>query len=126
VWSFYEEHLSPSLKAQVDARNAVSQQPPSVGFIQSDEIKAARLRYRSSPKEFACFLSHQKEASCTAAEASLVKQELESLLEAKVFLGKYTPSMRAHSSETCLMLSPIRTAFPCNRPRKPRRPSRTG
>ena len=55
-------------------------------IFESEEIEAARARHRSSPKGFACFLSHHKLAC--AAEARLVKQQLESLLDAKVFLGK--------------------------------------
>ena len=61
-------------------------QTPSLGMFQPDELEAARDRHRDSPKGFACFLSHHK-PTC-AAEARLVKQQLESMLDAKVFSGK--------------------------------------
>ena len=49
-------------------------------------LEVTRARHRDSPKGFACFLSHHKQAC--AAEARLVKQQLEFMLDAKVFLGK--------------------------------------
>ena len=52
----------------------------------NDEFEAARARHRDSPKGFACFISHHK-LTC-AAEARLVKQQLEKMLDAKVFIGK--------------------------------------
>ena len=64
----------PSLKSE-----------PSHAMFESEEVEAARARHRDSPKRFACFLSHHKQAC--AAEARLVKLQLESLLDAKVFLG---------------------------------------
>ena len=95
VWSFYESCLTPSLKDQVAKRNAKRPMLPSdttdrvptfVGMFEPNEIEAVRARHRDSPKRFACFLSHHKQAC--AAEARLVKQQLESMLDAKVFLGK--------------------------------------
>ena len=49
-------------------------------------LEAARTSRRNSPKEFAWYLSYNKQAC--APEARLVKQQLESMLDAKVFLGK--------------------------------------
>ena len=51
-----------------------------------EQFGAAIARHRDSPKGFACFLSHHEQAC--AVEARLVKQRLESMLDAKVFLGK--------------------------------------
>ena len=62
----------------------------------SEELKAAQARYRNSPKGFACFLSHHKQAG--TAEAEMVKQQLESTLEASVFLGKSPPPHPAHTT----------------------------
>ena len=61
--------------------------PPSrEEAFQTDELEAARARHFDSPKGYACFLSHHKQAC--AAEARLVKQQLEFMLNAGVFLGK--------------------------------------
>ena len=60
-----------------------SSQPSNV--VVPNQFEDARARHRDSSKAFACFLSHHKQ-SC-AAEARLVKQQLESMLDAKVFLG---------------------------------------
>ena len=94
VWKHYEERLSPSLLAQVARRvqsssaltAALAKRSSGTSQQLDDEFEAARARHRDSPKRFACFLSHHKQAC--AAEARLVKQQLESLLDAKVFLGK--------------------------------------
>ena len=69
------------------SNTAVEASPSVEGLLfLPTELKAARSRHKNSPKGFACFLSHHKQAC--AAEARLVKQELESILDAKVFLGK--------------------------------------
>ena len=95
MWSFYKEKLTPSLSAKVAKRNAQQKHEPpppslsqtlSFGMFQTDELAAAKARHHGSPKGFACFLSHHKQAC--AAEARVVKQQLESMLDAKVFLGK--------------------------------------
>ena len=67
-------------------------------MFQPNELEAARDRHRDSPKGFACFLSHHKQAC--AAEARLVKQQLESMLDARVFLGKC--STVSSYSRTCI------------------------
>ena len=90
VWSHYKERLSPALLAQM-ARcvgcgvlpSSLKKSPSLLGSFQPDGLEAARARHRDSPKSFACFLSHHKQVC--AAEARLVKQQLESLLEANVF-----------------------------------------
>ena len=98
LWSHYKESLSPTLLAQATAHNAASassssiavpSRTPTQGMYQTAELEAARARHSDSPKSFACFLSHHKQAC--AAEARLVKQQLESMLDAKVFLGKRSP-----------------------------------
>ena len=58
----------------------------SHNLFQNGKLEAAKSRHRDSPKGFACFLSHHKQAC--AAQARLVKQQLESMLGARVFLGK--------------------------------------
>ena len=70
-----------------EQQNPISNQLHSL--FQNGKLEAARDRHRDSPKGFACFLSHHKQAC--AAEARLVKQQLESMLDAKVFLGKCSP-----------------------------------
>ena len=67
-------------------RSTHNEKPQASPAFSTDEFKAARARHHDSPKGFACFLSHHKQAC--AAEARLVKQQLESMLDAKVFLGK--------------------------------------
>ena len=90
VWAFYEERLSPSLKNQVDARNTPVDVEASAlveGLLfPPTELKAARSRHKNSPKDFACFLSHDEQVCAT--EAGKIKEQLESLLDAKVSLGK--------------------------------------
>ena len=54
------------------------------GF-KTDETEAARARHRDSSKEFACFISLHTQ---TCSEVRLVKEGLESILDAKVFIGK--------------------------------------
>ena len=81
-------HDLPSQQSLPSIKSVSSQ-----GLFESEDIEAARARHRDSPKRFACFLSHHTLAC--AAEARLVKQQLTSLLDAKVFLGKYPPRARA-------------------------------
>ena len=70
-------------------------------MLQPDKFEAARERHRNSRKGFACFLSHHQE-TC-ADEARLVKQRLEHLLDAKVFLGG---KCSADSTLPCTRLTP--------------------
>ena len=83
------EHVSPApqhLSAFADA----TPESPHRTTLESQEVKAAQARHRNSPKGFACFLSQHKQQACTA-EAKMVKQQLESTLEANIFLGKSPP-----------------------------------
>ena len=50
-----------------------------------EEIEKAREQHLSSPKTFAIFLSHHKEACAT--EARLVKLQYEGILGVECFLG---------------------------------------
>ena len=105
VWSFYEGRLSPSLQAQVAARNnaVAAQNPPSSNkiesphvMLESDEIETAREQHLSSSKSFAVFLSHHKEAC--AAEARLVKLQYEDLLGVKCFGTCSLTNARFHAA----------------------------
>ena len=61
---------------------------PQQQALHTDELEVARARHCDSPKDFACFLSHHEQGCVTEVEQ--VKQELASLLDANVFLGKRT------------------------------------
>jgi len=54
--------------------------------LTAGEVDAARAHHRDSSNEFACYLSHHKQAS--AAEARLVKPQLEAQLGAQIYFGK--------------------------------------
>ena len=92
VWDHYHELLSPRRKVELSAAAAaaaaalVSPAASPCGAFAPGKLEAARVRHRDSPKGFACFLAHDTQAC--AAEARLVKQHLESILDARVCLGK--------------------------------------
>ena len=94
VWRFYEALLTPSLRAQIVVRKERAS-PTGIRTAQTgiseqsflpDGIESARERRRRSPKTFAYFLIHYN-VEC-ATEARLVKRQLETWLDDKVFLGK--------------------------------------
>ena len=98
VWTFYEERLPPGLRAEAqrtasmltpDSSWCILATTPSLSMFPPEELEAARARHRDSPNSFSCFLSHHKQAC--AAEARLVKLQLETFLDAKVFLGESLP-----------------------------------
>jgi len=78
--------------------------------LSSTVLEVARARHRDSPKGFACFLSHHKHAC--AAEARLVKQQLETLLDAEVFLGECTHAMIKRGQRAVLTSTLLRMPTP--------------
>ena len=88
------------------------------------DLESARARHRESPKAFACFLSkhnpgsysrnsggaavlQQGELRTADAEAKLVQEELQSLLEVKVFLSKCKQHVSMQNFHHYLSLSPL-------------------
>ena len=63
--------------------------------LTAGEADAARAHHRDSSNEFACYLSHHKQAS--AAEARLVKPQLEAQLGAQIYFGKCAMLLRRSS-----------------------------
>ena len=59
----------------------------SAKLDRDQRLVAARARHHGSTKGFACFLSHDEKAC--AAEARMIKQQLQTSLGADIFLGKY-------------------------------------
>ena len=99
VWRLYEGLLSPSVQAQVakhirTASTSISNPtltPAESALTEAalflpNELETARTRHRSCPKAFACYLCRHSNAC--AAEARLLKKELETTLKTNVFLGK--------------------------------------
>ena len=88
-----------SAEANTSASALVPRRPeqPSPSKFTPRQNSNTKAVLRNADRRFACFLSHHKQAC--AAEARLVKQQLESMLDAKVFSGKWRlqPLALSHS-----------------------------
>ena len=77
-------------------------------LLSDEAIEGARQRHESSPKSFAAFLSHHKEACAT--EARLVKQNYETLLGVECFLGKSNDHIPPSYTMLCVLTKALSSA----------------